>query len=207
MQRPQGIRAAAGWAIAEGCATALAAGVAQVAIVIAHDMLRLVPLTTALVGTMVFALVRLVSREFLPTSPRPFAESALSQSVCFVAAAAGYFGALALAATLVGAARGFYCEPAVPWSLTVALFGGFGMGLLLALVHRRKLHGLLDPAVHLAFFWIMPFYGYFQGSLLLAQGLFLGCDGRSWPSVIVAAVGTTIATCLGHRVAIWLHGR
>lgn len=130
---------------------------------------------------MIFALVRLVGQEFLPTSPRPFAESALSQSVSFVAAAGGYFIALALAAALIGTARGYYCEPAVPRNLAVALFGGFGMGLLLALVHRRKLHGLLDPAARLVVFWIMPFYGYFQGPLLLAQGLFLGCDGRSWP--------------------------
>lgn len=207
MQRPQGIRATVGWAIAEGCTTALAASAAHVGIVIAHDIFRLVPLTTALAGTMIFALVRLIGQEYLRPSHKRLGWSVFTATVSFFTAAAGYFGALALAATLVGTARGFYCEPAVPWSLAVALFGGFGMGLLLALVHRLKLHGLLDPAVHLAFFWIMPFYGYFQGSLLLAQGLFLGCDGRSWPSVIVAAVGTTIATRLGHRVAIWLHGR
>lgn len=47
MQRPQGIRAAVGWVIAEGCAMALAASAAHVGIVIAHDILRLVPLTTS----------------------------------------------------------------------------------------------------------------------------------------------------------------
>jgi hypothetical protein len=81
---------------------------------------------------------------------------------------ASCLGDLAVFAVFPGIAD-FLCEPLVFWRISIALFGAFAMSWLATGVALRsfKLAGLM---IHLVFFWIAPFYGFFHAPWFLARG-------------------------------------
>ena len=58
--------------------------------------------------------------------------------------------------------------------------------------------------IHLAFFWIAPFYGFFHAPWFLAQTVMLPCDGRPFTQALVAGVGMLVAAYGGQRTAAWM---
>ncbi len=120
--------------------------------------------------------------------------------VSFLAALVGLWGI----ANIVPAAGIFVCEPLVPWQVSIAIFGAFGMSWLSAAARLQIPHDRAGLMIHLAFFWIAPFYGFFHAPWFLAQTVALPCDGRPFAQALVAGVAMAVAAYGGHRTAIWM---
>lgn len=111
----------------------------------------------ALAGTFLFPLTEQAFRQIF-VAHSPSAEwRVLKEAAGFGTAFAGCLAVYWLAGLLVGKAKGFYCEPAVPWRIEIAVFGGFVSGLLLEMTRRRRLENALGAAVYVALFWIGPY--------------------------------------------------
>jgi hypothetical protein len=120
--------------------------------------------------------------------------------VSFVAAVLGLWGL----GTVVPATTSFVCEPLVPWHVSIAIFGAFGMSWLSAATRIRIPHDRAGLMIHLAFFWIAPFYGFFHAPWFLAQTVVLPCDGRPLAQAIIVVLGMVVAASAGRRTAIWM---
>ena len=107
-------------------------------------------------------------------------------------------------AVLVPAIGSFVCEPLVPRQFSIAIFGAFGMSWLAAAARLRIPYEWAGLAIHLAFFWIAPFYGFFHAPWFLAQALALPCDDRPLAQAIIVVLGMVAAASAGRRTAIWM---
>lgn len=187
-----------------GAGLAVAAGIAHVGIAVSGTWLASTTLTVALVGTMLFALAEQAFRGLFVAHSRSAEWDIFTEAACLGAALTGCLAVYWLAGLLAGDVQSFYCEPAVPWRIEIAVFGGFVSGLLLEMTRRRRLESALGPAVYLALFWIGPFYGFFKAPVFLAQGLLIGCENRAAGAVILAAIGMLFAAYVGRLLAGWL---
>ena len=107
---------------------------------------------------------------------------------------------------VVPATASFVCQPMVPWQLSIALFGAFGMSWLSAAMRIQVPHIWPGLIIHVAFFWIAPFYGFFHAPWFLAQTVILPCDGRPLPQAVTVVLGMIVSTVAGRRAAMWMLG-
>lgn len=160
-------------------------------------------LPAALVGTLCFAMVFMVVEGTSPYSPAP-ARCGVLHVVEFAVGAAACWVAYILTSLAVGDVEHFYCQPMVPWSIGIAIFGAFITALLLETVRRSRYQGTLEPAVFLSLFWISPFYGFFKAPVFLAQGTALGCEIRETNMLLAATICMWLSACIGKSLAGWL---
>ena len=100
----------------------------------------------------------------------------------------------------------FVCEPLVPWRFSIAIFGAFGMSWLSGAMRTRIPHARTGLTIHVAFFWIAPFYGFFHAPWFLAQTVAVPCDGRPLPQALIVVLGMAVAAVAGRRAATWMFG-
>ena len=159
------------------------------------------PIFLALVASLVAA-----GMAFALAAQDPFDAdyTSLSQAgvhvVSFLAALLGLWGIV----KIVPATSSFVCEPLVPWQFSIAIFGAFGMSWLSAATRFRTPHDRAGLMIHLAFFWIAPFYGFFHAPWFLAQTIALPCDGRPLAQAIIVVLGMVVAASVGRQTAIWM---
>ena len=159
------------------------------------------PIFLALVASLVAA-----GMAFALVAQDPFdaAYTNLSQAgvhvVSFLVTLLGLWGI----AKIVPATSRFVCQPLVPWNFSIALFGAFGMSSLSAATRFRGPHVRAGLMIHLAFFWIAPFYGFFHAPWFLAQTLALPCDGRPLTQAIIVGTAMAVAALGGHCTASWM---
>jgi hypothetical protein len=84
------------------------------------------------------------------------------------------------------------------------ILGAFGMNWLAAAAKLRRTDIRLGLMIHLAFFWIAPFYGFFHAPWFLAQTVALPCDGLPIVQAIVVVLSLAIAASAGRRTAVWM---
>jgi hypothetical protein len=121
--------------------------------------------------------------------------------VAFLAATVGLWGIV----NILPATGVFVCEPLVPWHISIAIVGAFGMSLLTTAAKPRMPPDHAGLMIHLAFFWIAPFYGFFHAPWFLAQVIAIPCDGRPLAQAIIVTLGMVIAASAGRRTATWLY--
>ena len=98
----------------------------------------------------------------------------------------------------------FVCESLVPWELSVAIFGAFGMSWLSSASKIRAPEVRVGLAIQVGFFWIAPFYGFFHAPWFLAQTIALPCESRPLPQAIIVVFGMAVAAVAGRRAAAWM---
>ena len=118
----------------------------------------------------------------------------------FLAALLGLWGI----AKIIPATNSFVCEPLVPWQFSIAIFGAFGMSWLAAATRLRIRHDRSGLVIHLAFFWIAPFYGFFHAPWFLAQTLALPCEARPLTQAVIVGVAMAVAALGGHCTTSWM---
>ena len=122
--------------------------------------------------------------------------------VSFLAAMIGLWGVV----NILPAIGSFVCEPLVPWKFSIAIFGAFGMSWLSGATRIRIPYVRAGLVIHVSFFWIAPFYGFFHAPWFLAQTAVLPCEGRPLPQVLIVVLGMAVATVAGRRAASWMFG-
>jgi hypothetical protein len=120
--------------------------------------------------------------------------------VSFFAVLLGLWGIVKIAPTT----SSFVCEPLVPWQFSIAIFGAFGMSWLSEATRLRIRHDRAGLMLHLAFFWIAPFYGFFHAPWFLAQTIAMPCAGRPLAQGIVIVLGMVAAAIAGRQTATWM---
>lgn len=162
------------------------------------------PLCLALVSALIAA-----GSVALLRVPAPF-EARFSRSVDwwrhgadFAMAAIGLWAVV----SVFPASRNFLCEPLVPWRISIALFGAFGMSWLARAVSLRAPATRVSLLIFLAFFWIAPFYGFFHAPWFIAQTIASPCADRPLPQSLIAAAGMILAAEAGQRLADFCLGR
>ena len=120
----------------------------------------------------------------------------------FLTAVIGLWGVV----NILPAIGSFVCEPLVPWKFSIAVFGAFGMSWLSSAIRIRIPHVRTGLVIHVAFFWIAPFYGFFHAPWFLAQTAVLPCEGRPLPQALIVVLGMAVATVTGRRAASWMFG-
>ena len=186
------------WALA---AAALAAQAVTVALT---KLVAAVPLLTAMLATLAF------SCAWVGLSPSASIEAALLRTSLrahlYVAGltAVGVLLGVHLIAAVLGDARSFYCNPAVPFRIEIAIFGSFAAGLCSRIAAARGQAQLVYPLLLVGFFWIAPFYGFFQGPVFLATGLVTGCGDRGVIPILLAASTMILTERLGNELGAWM---
>ena len=161
------------------------------------------PIFSALVASLVAAGVAFVLAAQDPfDSDYSTVDQLSTHLVSFLVAMIGLWGV----ANILPAVDSFVCEPLVPWRYSIAIFGAFGMSWLSGATRIRIPHVRAGLMIHMSFFWIAPFYGFFHAPWFLAQTVAAPCDGRSLAQAIVVALGMAVATVAGRRSAIWMFG-
>lgn len=192
--------AAAGRAAAPLIAAALAAHLTVVLMLRAAA----VPLLTALAATAVFAGISFLyarrGRPIVPDLSPVLALEAMVLAAVVIGAAVWLFSFAA------GSGASFYCEPVVPWRISIALFGSFALGNFTVMARGRKLGWAIHPVVMLALLWIAPFYGFFSPPVILGIGLTAQCPDRPMMTVVLTALGMIAGDQLGRTMAGWLSG-
>jgi hypothetical protein len=159
------------------------------------------PIFLALVASLVAAGVAFA---FAAQDPFDADYTSLSQAgahvVSFLTALLGLWSIV----TIVLATSSFVCEPLVPWQFSIAIFGAFGMSWLSVATRIRVPHDRAGLMIHLTFFWIAPFYGFFHAPWFLAQTVVLPCDGRPLVQAIIVVLGMVVAASAGRQTAIWM---
>ena len=120
--------------------------------------------------------------------------------VSFLAAMIGLWSVV----TILPAVGIFVCEPLVPWKLSIAIFGAFSMSWLSSGMRIRVPHMRTGLVIHVAFFWIAPFYGFFHAPWFLAQTLIRPCEDRLFLQAIIVVLGMAVAMVAGGRAATWM---
>lgn len=152
------------------------------------------------------ASVAVTAMSFASFARDPFDADYLSPSqigsyfLSFLTALLGIWGL----AALVPASSNFVCEPLVPWQLSIALFGAYGMSWLFTSAKLRTAHDWTGLLIHMAFFWIAPFYGFFHPPWFLAQTIAMPCPDRPLAQAIVVALGMLAAAIAGRQTAKWM---
>jgi len=135
---------------------AAATGAVHIIVLIAVEGLALSPLTTALAASVVFALVIAVGPIPRTATVRRDGHKQDMASVVSRFLKASAFFVLALIAVLVvlwpvtavfGHAADFYCSPAVPWRIEIAVFGAFVISMLKYMAGRLRYANALDMLV------------------------------------------------------------
>lgn len=157
--------------------------------------------TLAAISTLVVAGVLSVLRRSAPfeTSYTPW-RNWLRHGADFGAAALGLWGVM----QLFSESQEFLCEPLVPWRVSIAIFGAFGMTWLARSISLRAPTRRMPLMILLAFFWIAPFYGFFHAPWFLAQVIVAPCPQRPLGESLAAVAAMVFATELGRRTADWL---
>ena len=159
------------------------------------------PIFLALVSSLTVAVV---ARALGVQEPFDAGYRSLSQAgahvVCFLAALLALWGL----ANKVPATSSFLCEPLVPWHVSIAIFGGFGMNWLAEATKLRRIYDRSELMIHLAFFWIAPFYGFFHAPWFLAQAVALPCEGRPFIQTIIVGLAMAVAAFGGQWAARWM---
>jgi hypothetical protein len=130
--------------------------------------------------------------------------ASLSQISAHVVSSLAAIAGLLVIVNLVPAVGSFVCEPLVPWQFSIAIFGAFGMSWLSAAAGIQNPNYRAGLMIHLGFFWIAPFYGFFHGPWFLAQTVVLPCDGRPLAQAITIVFGMVLTASAGRRTAIWM---
>ena len=130
--------------------------------------------------------------------------ASLSQISAHLVSSLAAIAGLLVIVNMEPAVGSFVCEPLVPWQFSIAIFGAFGMSWLSAAARIQSPNYRTGPLIHLAFFWIAPFYGFFHGPWFLAQTVVLPCDGRPLTQAIIIVLGMVVAASAGRRTAIWM---
>ena len=186
------------WALAVAALAAQAVTVAQ------NRLVTAVPLLTAMLATLAF------SCAWVGLSPSASVNAALLRTSLrarlYVAAltTVGVLLGVDLIAAVLGDARSFYCNPAVPFRIEIAIFGSFAVGLCTRIAAARGQAQLVYPLALVAFFWIAPFYGFFQGPVFLATGLVAGCGDRGVIPILLAASAMILTERLGNELGAWI---
>lgn len=180
---------------------------AHLAIVLLTKFLVPSPLATALVATLVFAGFWLAfaasgtstdGRSRKSTRWWDWAGASVVGFLCI-------WGGMRLVSTVLETGSGFYCHPAVPWRIEIALFGSFAFAYLIGAARERG--WLVYPLVLLGFLWIAPFYGFFSAPIFLAISLNTACPNRSAIAVAVATMAMLVADRGGTILARMLSER
>lgn len=159
------------------------------------------PIFVALVMSLVTAGMTVVLAAQDPFNSDYSAVSQLSMHfVSLLVAMIGLWGVV----NILPAVSSFVCEPLVPWKFSIAIFGAFGMSWLSSATRIQIPHARAGLLIHVAFFWIAPFYGFFHAPWFLAQSILLPCDGRALPQAVTVALGMAVATVAGRRAATWM---
>lgn len=159
------------------------------------------PLTLALTATLLFA-IPLLAGAIVPTSVHAERAPPFAAEVAFlVIGTVGSLLGLAVVVPLIGTSQDFYCTPEIPWRVDVAAFGGFALGLLDTMFRRHGQVSALSPLVYLGFFWIAPWYGFFQVPAFLAQVIFYPCEGRSLMTIVLSVIMMAASQLCGLRLA------
>lgn len=192
---------------------AAAAGAAHTLIVGAIEGLGLAAVTAALAASVAFALINSIGpslrvRPAGHTTPGTEASATVSQltiwSASLVTALVTVLVALGLATMIFGQMADFYCAPAVPWRIEIAIFGAFAVALLKHLAHRLRYANALDVLIYVSLFWIAPFYGFFSPAYFLALNIVTPCPGRQLIEVLLAAAAMAVACALAETVGTFL---
>lgn len=185
----------------EGAASAVSFVAAVTAVGILDHFGQSNTLALALVSTLIVACAVALLRVPAPFEAR-FSRSAdwWRHGVDFAVAAIGLWAA----ASVFPASRDFLCEPLVPWRISIALFGAFGMSWLARAVALRAPAQRVSLLIFLAFFWIAPFYGFFHAPWFLAQAIASPCADRPLVQSLFAAAGMVIAAEGARRLADWM---
>lgn len=125
-----------------------------------------------------------------------------SHLVTFVVAMIGLSGVV----NVLPATGTFVCEPLVPWKFSIALFGAFGTSWLSSALKIRVPGIPSGLVIHVIFFWIAPFYGFFHAPWFLAQTVAVPCDDRPLAQAIAVVLGMVVAAIAGRRTSTWLFG-
>ncbi len=183
----------------------VAAALAAQAVTVALTKLDApVPLLNAMLTTLAF------SCAWVGLSPSASVNAALLRTSLrahlYVAAltAVGILLGVHLIAAVLGEARSFYCNPAAPFQIEIAIFGSFAVGLCTRIAAARGQAQLVYPLTLVAFFWIAPFYGFFQGPVFLATGLVAGCGDRGAIPILLAAPAMILTERLGNKLGAWM---
>jgi hypothetical protein len=117
--------------------------------------------------------------------------------------AEGFFAALGLSLItgVLPPTRNFLCDPLVPWTISIAIFGAFSFAWLSTASAIQVPSKPISLMILLAFFWIAPFYGFFHGPWFLAQTIIAPCADRSWAAGIVVAASMMVASLGGRWTA------
>ena len=107
-------------------------------------------------------------------------------------------------ANILPAIDSFVCEPLIPWKFSIAIFGAFAMSWLSGAARIQIPHVRAGLMIHVAFFWIAPFYGFFHAPWFFAQTIVVPCDGRPLTQAIIVVLGMAVATFAGQRSATWM---
>ncbi len=181
-----------------------AAALTAQAVIVLVGLVAPAPLLTAMLATVAFAGV------WLAVSSRPGSgsrcgrpEPGLGLYAAGLIAVAAFLGIQVLAVVL-GDGHIFYCEPAVPWRIEIAIFGSFAIAFLTSAAEARSRARLVYALTLIAFLWIAPFYGFFSGPIFLAVGLVANCPDRSLMSVPLVGLGMIVGEQLGNRLGTWL---
>jgi hypothetical protein len=171
-------------------AAAFVASVASVGLLSRLGQLN--TLALALVSTLIVA----GARRMLPV---PF-EARFSRSVDwwrhgvdFPVAAFGLW----VVVSVLPASRDSLCEPPMPWRISIALFGAFGMNWLARAAEWRAPTQRASLFIFLAFCWIAPFYGFFRAPWFLAQIIASPSADRPLVRSLIVTAGMGIAAQAG----------
>jgi len=199
--------------IYRGAFLAAAAGAVHIVVLVAVEGLALTPLTAALAASVVFALV--IVAEPIPgtaTMRREGHKRDMARTVSGYTNASAFF-VLALTAILVvlwpmaaifGHAADFYCSPAVPWRIDIAVFGAFVISMLKYMAGRLRYANVLDVLIYVSLFWIAPFYGFFSAPYFLGMNIVTPCPDREILEVVLAGAAMAAASTLAELVGAFL---
>ena len=127
-----------------------AALAANAVIVVLTELFAPVPLLTAMLGTFTFAGVWLgLSVRLHAGAPWPRSTMGQDLDAGGLTMAGVLLGTWLLVA-VVGDGRKFYCEPAVPWRMAIAMFGSFAVGLWTRMEDARGRARLVYPLTVIA---------------------------------------------------------
>jgi MFS family permease len=168
------------------------------------ELVAPVPFVTAMLTTLAFAGVWLGLSEHFSAGTSSLRFGLRVHLYAAGLTMLGVFLGTWLLVAAVGDGRTFYCEPAVPWRIEIAMFGSFAVGFSTRMADARGRARLIYPLTLIALLWIAPFYGFFSAPIFLATELAAGCADRGFVFVILAALGMILGQLLGNVVGAWL---
>lgn len=194
---------------------AAAAGAVHIVVLVALEGLALSALTTALVASIVFVVVTAagpvpraatVCREDHKQDMVGVVSRFSKASVIFIPALIAVLIVLWPMTAILGHAADFYCSPAVPWRIEIAVFGALVISMLKYMAGRLRYANALDVLIYVSIFWIAPFYGFFSAPYFLGLNLVTLCPDRQMLEVVLAGAAMAVTSALGERIGAFLYG-